>query len=135
MNSAREKKQSALTAGTAGALAGRPCHSRYPGSGRQPDRPTIDDMDLRDLTDPRRLQALFHDAVTLKIVRNTPIDRLRFFAMACNARRVGRNPCALFAHNLYHRNFDLIGVRDERTAEQIIGRLDRNEQQSPDVVA
>lgn len=78
-------------------------------------------IEAHDLRDPIRLDALFAQAARQKLIRRTLSDRLRFFAAAEHAIRVGRrNPCGLFAVIVRRGLWAYISQADEdRAAAQL----------------
>jgi len=88
---------------------------------------------VADLTDPRRLDRLFHQAVTTGAVGggDSPSERLRWFAAAERALTLStQNPCGfftrLFRQNLWHH----ITNAQEDAARAKLRQLD-NEQAAP----
>jgi hypothetical protein len=62
-----------------------------------PGKPVLRCVVPDDLRSAVRLDALFAEAVCRGLVRESPVERLRFFAAAEHAQRVGiQNPCGLF---------------------------------------
>ena len=71
---------------------------------REPD---LRSVTVADLTDPRRLDRLFRQAVAVGAATDSPSERLRWFAAAERALSLGTwNPCGffmrLFRQNLWH---------------------------------
>jgi hypothetical protein len=95
--------------------------------------PDLRHIEVHDLRDPARLNGLFVQAVRRKLVRGSLSDRLRFFAAAEHALRVGRqNPCGLFAAILRRGLWAYISQADEdraavklKFAEQVEGSTDK----------
>lgn len=89
-------------------------------AGQKP-APDLRHIEAHDLRDPIRLDALFAQAARQKLIRRTLSDRLRFFAAAEHALRVGRrNPCGLFAVIVRRGLWAYISQADEdRAAAQL----------------
>lgn len=83
--------------------------------------PDLRHIEAHDLGDPIRLNGLFAQAVRQKLVRGSLSDRLRFFAAAEHALRVGRrNPSGLFAAIVRRGLWAYISQTDEdRAAAQL----------------
>jgi len=100
--------------------------------------PDLRHIEAHDLGDPIRLNGLFAQAVRQKLVRGSLSDRLRFFAAAEHALRVGRrNPCGLFAAIVRRGLWAYISQVDEdraatqlRLAERRKGALHESKRQS-----
>ncbi len=88
-------------------------------------RPVLRRVVMEDLVNTERLQELHDRAVSRRVVTATPCDRLRFFAAAEHARRVGKtNPCGLFASIVRGKRWELISNLDEDIALLRIKRFD-----------
>jgi hypothetical protein len=89
-------------------------------AGQQPP-PDLRHIEVHDLRDPIRLDGLFSQAIRRKLVRGSLSDRLRFFAAAEHALRVGRrNTCGLFAAIVRRGLWAYISQADEdRAATQL----------------
>lgn len=78
-----------------------------------------------DLRDARRLLALFEQAATNGLVKRTEADRLRFFAAAERAKRLGtRNPCGFFAAIVRGGRWKVLSQRDEDLAHEVLKKLE-----------
>jgi len=76
-----------------------------------------------DLTDPRRTAQLFAEAAAAGLVKDTTADRLRFFAAAERAKRLGANPGGFFVAILWKGLWQNIATCDEEQARRELGRL------------
>lgn len=74
---------------------------------------SLPNVELSDLTNAGRLTGLFYSACERGIVAPCDDDRLRFFAAAEHALRVGATPAALFAAMVNRGEWHLISIRDE----------------------
>jgi len=91
--------------------------------------PTLRRIVPADLVDSHRLLSLFEQSVDLGHLSNCPADRLRFFAAAEHALRVGnRNPCGLFAQLVRQRLWRFSTQRDEDRARPRLRRLAKGSQ-------
>jgi len=82
-----------------------------------PGKPVLRCVVPDDLRSAARLDALFAEAVVRGLVRESPVERLRFFAAAEHAQRVGRrNPCGLFAAVVRRGLWSFISQGDEDRA-------------------
>jgi hypothetical protein len=79
---------------------------------------------LEDLTDDRRLTVLFEEAARRGTVENSPDGRLRFFAVAVHALRIGENPPALFGQLVRTGRWLYASVDDETAANARIKRFE-----------
>lgn len=78
-----------------------------------------------DLRSAARLDALFAEAAAQKLVRETAVERLRFFAAAEHAQRIGKqNPCGLFVAIVRRGLWSFTSQEDEDRALQILKRFD-----------
>lgn len=77
-----------------------------------------------DLRSPARLNQLHALALEAGWVTPCEADRLRFFASAAHARRVGtRNPCGLFVATLRRKRWERLTLADEEWARHALRRL------------
>ncbi|MCL2640861.1 MAG: hypothetical protein FWD53_08460 [Phycisphaerales bacterium] len=98
---------------------------------KQDREPNLRNVTMTDLTNPRRLDQLFHQAVATGAATNSPSERLRWFAAAERALTLStQNPCGffmrLFRQNLWHH----ITNAQEDAARIKLRQLD-NEQTAP----
>jgi len=90
-----------------------------------PRKPTWQRIVPDDLGSASRLEALFAEAVGRKFVRETPTDRLRFFAAAEHALRIGKqNPCGLFVAIVRRRLWSYVSQADEDRAVELLRPFD-----------
>jgi len=88
-------------------------------SAEVPVPPTLARIVMADLRDSGRLTSLFQQAVARGHVRACEADRLRFFAAAEHALRVGHaNPCGLFAQTVRQGLWRFSAERDEERARR-----------------
>lgn len=93
---------------------GRPVRAGASASPKSDHRPTLKAVTPVDLEDPLRLDVLWRQAVEGQLLRDSPAERLNFFAAAWHARRVGdRNPPGLFAAVVRRRLWSAISLADE----------------------
>jgi hypothetical protein len=76
-----------------------------------------------DLQDPGRTANLFHQALRAGLVRDAPTERLRFFAAAERAKRLGSNPGGFFVTMLKKRLWQNISHGEEEAARQALARM------------
>ncbi|MBI1826044.1 MAG: hypothetical protein HY287_02510 [Planctomycetes bacterium] len=82
-----------------------------------PGKPRLNRVVPDDLHSAVRLASLFEDAVGEGLVHESFTDRLRFFAAAEHAMRVGkRNPCGLFVAVVRRKLWRFISQGDEDSA-------------------
>jgi len=86
--------------------------------GREPSQaPRLSNIQACDLRSVERIQVLFEEAVARRLLKGTPAGRLRFFAAAARAARLGsRNPCGFFAAIVRHGLWHVISQADEDRA-------------------
>jgi hypothetical protein len=96
-----------------------------------PPRPQVDrtmalrSMSMAELGDPDRLTSRFRLGAQAGLVDDSVASRLRFFAAAQHALRVGtRNPCGLFATLVRRRLWRFISQEDEDRARNSLRKLD-----------
>jgi hypothetical protein len=78
-------------------------------------------IEVGELRDRDRLNIRFTEAVGMKLVRDTPPDRLRFFAAAAHALRVAtKNPCGLFAAIVRRGLWAYISQADEDQGQRLL---------------
>lgn len=88
-------------------------------------QPSLRRIAIQDLRDSSRLLALFEEAVRREFVKKCEADRLKFFAGAERAVRVGeRNPCGLFATLVRHKLWHHITLDDEDTARRRLKQME-----------
>lgn len=93
----------------------QPCASR-PGffvKGQGAVRPSLRNVLPHDLRNPRRMAELHREAMARGWVSGSECDRLRVFAAAAHALRVGHKPCALFIATLQRGLWAFISQVDE----------------------
>jgi hypothetical protein len=76
-----------------------------------------------DLQSPGRTANLFHQALRAGLVRDAPTERLRFFAAAERANRLGSNPGGFFVTMLKKRLWQNISHGEEEAARQTLARM------------
>jgi len=80
-------------------------------------RPKLSNVQPADLSSVERLATLFEEAASAGLVKQTSADRLRFFAAAARALRLGsRNPCGFFAAIVRRGLWHVISQTDEDRA-------------------
>ncbi|MBI3834129.1 MAG: hypothetical protein HY287_07355 [Planctomycetes bacterium] len=90
-----------------------------------PGKPVLQKVVPDDLQNASRLDALFTQAVGKQFVRDTPADRLRFFAAAEHAQRIGnKNPCGLFVAVVRRGLWSFVSQADEDRAMNRLKGLD-----------
>jgi len=88
--------------------------------------PQLSNVQPVDLSTVERLEALFEQAATTGLVTRTAADRLRFFAAAARALRLGsRNPCGFFVAIVRRGLWHFISQVDEDRALELL-RTERN---------
>ena len=96
-------------------------------------RPRLSSIQAADLSSTERLNVLFEEAASSGVVQRTPADRLRFFAAAARASRLGsRNPCGFFAAVVRRGLWHVISQADEDRAIERL-KADRATGLSPQV--
>lgn len=93
----------------------QPCAPR-PGffvKGREAVRPSLRSVLPLDLQNPHRIAELHREAMARGWVNSSECDRLRVFAAAAHALRVGHKPCALFIATLQRGLWAFISQADE----------------------
>lgn len=95
-------------------------------------------VQVGELTDGVQLNVRFARAVTAGLIVAGPASKLRFFAAAVHARRVGRrNPCGLFVSVVRRGLWSFISQGDEDTARAMLARSEQSATQrqccSPDL--
>lgn len=94
----------------------RPLAGIQGGMGEVP-RPCLSNVRLMDLSSVERMNALFEEATATGRLTLSPADRLRFFAVAARALRLGsRNPCGFFAAVVRRNLWHVISQADEDRA-------------------
>jgi hypothetical protein len=79
---------------------------------------------LEDLKDPSRLAALHEQAAIRCFVKQSEADRLRIFAAAAHALRVGRrNVCGLFVSVIRDGLWTNLSARDEDAGRRAMAHL------------
>jgi hypothetical protein len=92
---------------------------------RKPEEPTLRHVTSEDLRDMGRLEQLFTEATRTGLVQESESAFYDFVALAERAKRVGQNPCALFAELLRTRRWHFITSEDEdRAVQRIKARRD-----------
>jgi hypothetical protein len=81
-----------------------------------PQEPNLRNVIEADLRDVGRLEKLFREAARRGVVPETESGFYDFVALAERAKRVGRNPCALFAKLVRAGRFDFVTNADEDAA-------------------
>jgi hypothetical protein len=76
-----------------------------------------------DLVNPERTAALFRQAVSDGLVKDVPMERLRFFAAAERAKRLAHNPGGFFVTLLRRQLWKHISDRDEEPARRVLVRM------------
>jgi hypothetical protein len=90
----------------------------YKKPGREGE-PSLRHIVAADLRDPRRLDELRRQAVSVGLVNHSECDRLRFFAAAEHAKIIGtRNPCGLFAALVRRKLWHYATQDDENSARR-----------------
>ncbi len=80
-------------------------------------RPRLSNIQPTDLSSVERLAVLFEEASSSGLVKQVSADRLRFFAAAARASRLGsRNPCGFFAAIVRRGLWHVISQTDEDRA-------------------
>ena len=80
---------------------------------------------LEDLSSAQRLERLRRQAVRLQLISASSCDRLRFFAAATHAQRVGAsNPCGLFVATVRKQRWAYLTQADEDAASSLIRNLE-----------
>jgi len=80
-------------------------------------RPRLSNIQPADLSSVERLNVLFEEAASVGLLKKTSADRLRFFAAAARAARLGsRNPCGFFAAIVRRGLWHVISQTDEDRA-------------------
>ncbi|MBX3424276.1 MAG: hypothetical protein KF688_01230 [Pirellulales bacterium] len=84
-------------------------------------KPILRNVVPADLSDPRRLEALFEEAGKAGLVSRTEAGKLSFFAAAERAKRCGaENPCGFFAAMVRRGLWrHIAGVDEDRARKQI----------------
>jgi len=104
-----------------------PAIARRAGVQEQAQKPSIQShfghFSPADLVDPRRTKELFYRASAAGFVQATVAERLRFFAAAHRARRIGRSPCGLFVWLVRQRQFRFATDADEQAARAQLVRM------------
>ena len=96
-------------------------------------RPRLSSIQPADLSSTERLNVLFEEATSSGVVQRTPADRLRFFAAAARASRLGsRNPCGFFSAVVRRGLWHVISQADEDLAIERL-KADRATGLSPHV--
>lgn len=84
-------------------------------------RPSLADVQPKDLRSPARLRALFQEAVSGGLVRDSVANQTRFVAAATHALRVGtRNPCGLFVAVIRKGLWNYLTQADEDAARRLL---------------
>jgi len=96
--------------------------------------PNLRHIEADDLRDDERLRRLLRQALGRRWLSDSEADRLRCFAAAEHALRVGtRNPAGLFAWLLQRRCWSFITGEDEERARRRLRRLATCQEKVPDV--
>lgn len=86
--------------------------------------PRLSSVMLEDLKDPSRLAALHDQAASRYLVNQSEADRLRVFAAAAHALRVGRhNVCGLFVSVIRNGLWRNLSARDEDAGRRAMAHL------------
>jgi hypothetical protein len=86
--------------------------------------PSMRDVKIGDLENPKRLAALFIDAERRGLVKRCEADQLAFFAVAEHARHVGnKNAPGLFASLVRKRCYAYTAQEDEEVARRTVAAL------------
>lgn len=84
-------------------------------------------LEVRDLQEPERLETIRQRLVRTGAVSNSEADRLRVFAAAAHALRVGEEPCGLFFSMVRDGHWHHINQHDEEGARRTMRlRSDEN---------
>lgn len=81
----------------------------------------IFEIRTEDLKDPETLAKLYDQACTLKLAGRSNQAKLQFYAHVAHALRVGHDPAALLASNLYNQRTEHITDADEQRAIGLLG--------------
>lgn len=98
-------------------------------NGQSPDRPSEEPflrrIEIRDLREPRRTDALLRQAVAAGWVGASVCERLEFHAAAAYALAAGAvNPCGLFVYLTRGHHWDRLTLTAEDTARRNLHALD-----------
>lgn len=93
------------------------------GQGSGKGKPRLLHVVPADLTNPERTAALFRQAVREGLVKDVPMERLRFFAAAERAKRLAQNPSGFFVTLLRRQLWKHISDRDEEPARRVLARM------------
>jgi hypothetical protein len=88
----------------------------FSGTQRKPQEPSLYRVEPEDLRNVGRLERLYHQAVERKLADGSESGFYDFTALAERARRVGRNPGAVFVTLLREKRWGFITNADEDAA-------------------
>ena len=85
------------------------------------------DIKPEDITQVSRLLKLYQSAVRLGIVVQSRLSLLNFIAAAAKAKRIGRNPVAIFVWTV-RNGFQYLADKDEIRAQEVLAGVRRKNQ-------
>jgi len=94
---------------------------------RTPAEPSLRRIKAHDLSEPRRTDALFRQAISAGWVGASVCERLRFHAAAAHGLAVGAvNPCGLFVYLTRGHHWDRLTLTAEDTARRRLQALEED---------